>query len=97
MPEDMDKKIEEMLELSRENNKLLKKVRRVQKRAQLTRMIYWLFIIAITAGSYFYIQPYIEKTMALYNGTTSSITDLKNNLPDAHALDSFLNQINGKK
>lgn len=52
--------LEEQLELSRENNAILKKIRRVQKNSQIFRIVYWFIIIGISVGAFYFIQPYLE-------------------------------------
>lgn len=85
----MDPAIKELLEanlkLSQENNLLLKKVRRVQKRAYAAKLVYWVVILLIALGAYYYIQPYIQKVTDLYvkgsdtlNGFNQSFSDLDN-------------------
>jgi hypothetical protein len=100
----MDKELRDMLqenlELSRENNKLLKKVRGVQKRTHLFRLAYWIIIIGITLGAYYYIQPYLEKIISMYNEGAGSILQLQNfgnSLPDVSHLQDLLKQVQAKQ
>lgn len=52
--------IRKVLELSEENNKMLKKMERRNKWARIFRIIYWSFIIITAIGAYYLLQPYIE-------------------------------------
>jgi len=54
-------------ELSKENNKLLKNVRSVQKRAALSSIVRWLFLLIVAFGLYYYIEPYFAKIVDIYN------------------------------
>lgn len=49
-----------------ENNKILVRMRRVQRNAALVRAGYWVLIIALTFGSYYLIKPYISQLGAAY-------------------------------
>ncbi len=59
--------LEENLRMSRENNRLLIKVRSVQHWASIIRVIYWLVLIGISFGAFYFLQPYIENIMKLYS------------------------------
>ncbi len=81
--------LEANLELSKENNKLLKKVRRVQKIARNTKIVYWLFIVAIAFGAYYYVQPFVKKMTGFLPALSGLEGGLKN-LPDLKGLNELL-------
>lgn len=58
---------QESKELLKENNKLLKKLVRSQRWSSITRAVYWIIIIAVTLGLYYYVQPYIDNARGLYD------------------------------
>lgn len=62
--------------LTEENNKLLHKIRGVQRRATIWGTIKILVIIAIALGSFYYIEPYLNKIMDLY----SSVSGIEQNV-----------------
>jgi hypothetical protein len=64
--------LEEAVELSRENNKMLRKVRGVQKRQAIWSFIKIILIIAIAFGSFYYLEPYLNKLMNLYGQITGT-------------------------
>jgi len=99
MDKEMRDLLQENLKLSRENNEMLKKVRGIQKRAHFFQIMYWLFIIGITVGAYYYIQPYIEKILSVYNSGAGSILQLQNlgsSIPDVSHLQDLLKQLQVK-
>lgn len=77
----MEKEIKELLEanlkLSQENNELLKKVRRVQKRAYAAKIAYWVIILLVAFGAYYYIQPYVGKIENAYNQGVTNLQQFK--------------------
>lgn len=62
------KMVEETMELSKDNNRILRSIQRRDRMAMIMRIVYWLFILGIAAGAYYYVQPYIDKLMQTYTG-----------------------------
>ena len=79
-PEDK-KLLEESVQLSRENNTMLKKMLWVQRRGAFIRWTYWIIIIVLTIGSFFFIQPYLNSLIGVYSG--QDINSVLNNLPSS--------------
>ena len=65
--------LEENLSLSRENNSMLKSIRRTQRWGHIMRVSYWIIIILISLGAYYFIQPYIGSILNVYSGGVSDI------------------------
>ena len=75
----------ETVTLVKENNKMLKKVRSVQKWANFWLTIKALIFIGVALGSFYFLEPYINKTIDLYNkisGTTEKVNTTTNSLQD---------------
>jgi len=51
----------ELLELSRENNKMLRALRRSQRVSSILTVLYWAVILGSIFGVYYYFQPTIQK------------------------------------
>ncbi len=63
---DMDldnQKIDELLDLTRENNKMLHSMRGAQRRSSFFQLVYWVIILVSIFGVYYYFQPTIQKYM----------------------------------
>jgi len=75
-------KEEEILELCRENNKILRGMRRSQRLSSIFSLFYWLFIVGSMIAGYYFIQPLIEPLMNTYQQAMSGISDLGTNLND---------------
>lgn len=56
-------KVNELLELTRENNKILRTMRRTQRFSSFFTFIYWMIILGSIFGVYYYFQPTIKKYM----------------------------------
>lgn len=84
--------LEKNLEVSKENNALLKKIWGSIKINRFFTLLHWILIIGITLGAYYYVQPYIENFLSLYksvNEATSVINGLPS-VPDVNLLNKIL-------
>jgi uncharacterized protein involved in cysteine biosynthesis len=80
------KLLEATFQLAQENNHMLHKVRSVQKWATFWRTLKILVVIGIALGSFYFLEPYLNKIANLYNsisgmeqklnGGSSSFQDL---------------------
>ena len=55
------RKIDELLELTKENNKILHGMRRTQRFSSFLTLVYWAVILGSIFGTYYYFQPTIQK------------------------------------
>ncbi len=60
--------VEETRALSEDNNKILHSIQRQSRIALIVRAIYWVVIIGVTIGAFYYIQPYVDKLVSVYTG-----------------------------
>ena len=68
MDQEENKIISETLELSEENNKLLKKLVRSQQLSTVVSVIKWVIVIGASVGVYYLFQPIIDKLNEVYSG-----------------------------
>jgi hypothetical protein len=85
MDPESKKLIEETFYLAQENNKMLLKIRSVQKWDVFWSLLKWFVIIGIALGSFYYLEPYVNKIINFYgsisgtsqsSGTNGSFQDL---------------------
>lgn len=62
-----------LVKLTEENNKILHKMWRATRVAGLVRIFYWLLVIGVSIGAFYYLQPYIDQLMAVYGGIQDSV------------------------
>jgi len=67
---------------------MLHKIRGVQKRGTLWQVLKLIIIIGIALGSFYYIEPYLNKIMDLYN-SVSGMQQQINNSPIQDLLKKF--------
>jgi len=75
MEEDTKKLLRRNLEMTRENNKLLKKIRRNTIIANIMRLVWWSVIIGVPVFLYYYVlQPYVTELKVAYQGVTDGVS-----------------------
>jgi TRAP-type C4-dicarboxylate transport system permease small subunit len=72
--------LQKILELTEENNHLLKKMRRSQALGRFMTILYWVIIIGITAGAFYFVQPYIDRIVEAYTTVTNTAQQTKDTL-----------------
>jgi len=72
------KLLQNTFNLAEENNKMLHKVRGVQKRQVLFSVLKWIIIIGITVGAFYFLEPYVQQLQSLIEKTGVNIDQLKN-------------------
>lgn len=51
--------LEEILKITEQNNRILRRMRREVVLGRLFHILYWAIIIAVAVASYYYIKPYL--------------------------------------
>jgi len=85
MDPESKKLLEETLTLEQENNKILHSMRRSMMWTRVMNVIYWLIIIGISVGAFYFLQPYFDKVIGLYNtisGTEQKVNTTSNSFQD---------------
>jgi len=77
---DLQKLIEQNQELIRENIEIAKtnqkKIKQIQSNIRITmigKWLYWILIVSITAGAFYYSKPYINNIMDTYSNFKENI------------------------
>ena len=85
----MKELLEQVKATAEENNKILKSIRRSSRISYFFSILYWIVIISISVGAFYYVQPYIDDLTKTYsqikdtsnkisNVSTSPIQSIKN-------------------
>jgi len=77
--------MEELLTLTRDNNRMLHSMHRKMIMGQVMSVIYWIIIIGASGWSYYLLQPYIEKYMATFQSAMKMMGDLQESTAKASA------------
>ncbi len=73
--------LEETLALVKENNEMLKKVRGIQKWNLFFKIFYWILIVGVSVGTFYFLQPFVEQLQNTVKETNSSFQKLKDLVP----------------
>ena len=65
--------LERTLKISEENNRILKGMRRASRLGTAFRIFYWLVIIGLGFGTYYFIEPYVKQFNSVYSQFNSTI------------------------
>lgn len=76
MNDEEKKLLEETFKLSKENHEMLLKIRSIQKREGVFRILKILLVIAIGAGAFYFVQPYVDAIRSLFENMNNSINEL---------------------
>jgi len=74
---DENRQLEKTYELTKENNEMLKSIRRSQKMTKIFRIGYWVVVIGIAVGAYVFIEPYIGGLIGTYNEALENFNSIR--------------------
>jgi hypothetical protein len=77
MDPESKKLLEDTFRLSEDNNKMLHSMRRSMRVGHIMSLLYWIIIIGISVGAFYYAQPYIDQMMKLYGSASSVLKNFK--------------------
>lgn len=69
-----DQSMKHLVELTEENNKLLKKMHRAHLVDRTIRLLYWVVIIGASVGAFYVLQPYLDELKSIY-GDFQGVTE----------------------
>jgi hypothetical protein len=69
-------KIDEILDLTKENNRILRSMHRRMLWSQIFTFIYWLIILGVAGWSYYVFQPYLMKYIGSYENIMKSLDSM---------------------
>lgn len=72
-----NKNFDRLIALTEENNKLIKKMLRSARLGHVMRILYWLVLIGISIGAFYFIQPYLEQLISVYAGLNEGVSSLQ--------------------
>ena len=68
--------LEANLKVAKENNNMLRKMRGAQRRANIFKFLYWLVIIGIAVGAFYFLQPYFQVVQDLYQQVQTTLGEI---------------------
>ncbi len=89
-------KLEEIFEMTNENNDILIGIRRQQYVANAFRFVSWIVIFASLGGAYYYVKPAVDsfnQNKSKIDDTIKQFNDLRSQLPETKLLDQVMQGI----
>jgi len=95
MDEEFKSLLRRNLEITRENNKLLRKMHRSAVVSRIVQLIWWSILIGVPIFVYYYIlQPYLRELLELYSGVQNGVSDVQELLGRIPFIGDFLQDFN---
>jgi len=73
----MDPEARELLNrsvaLAEDNNKILHSIRRGMRISRFMSILYWVLIIGISVGAFYFLQPYVDQAMKMYQSVSATL------------------------
>ena len=69
-------KIDQILELTKENNRILRTMHRRMLWSQIFTFLYWLVILGVAGWSYYLLQPYLTKYLHSYEAIMKAVDNM---------------------
>ena len=76
MPPEEKELLEKSVVLAEDNNKILRSMRNSMRWGRIMTVIYWLLIIGISVGAFYFLQPYVDQVMKTYGSFSNAIKNL---------------------
>lgn len=77
MDQELRKLLKRNLEISKENNEMLHRLQSSMRWSRFFKLAYWVVIIAIMLGAYYFIQPFVDQLVGAYGGLSDGIDNLQ--------------------
>ena len=73
MDPEIKRRLDSISDTLRENNAILHKMYRKAKVATVPRIFYWLAIVGISFGAYYFVEPYVDQAKSVYSGVQDDL------------------------
>jgi hypothetical protein len=77
MDSESQKLLEETFVLEKENNKMLHSMKRSMFWARVMSVLYWILIIGISVGAFYFLQPYVDQVVKTYGSFSNAIKNFQ--------------------
>ena len=64
--------------LAEDNNRMLHSMKRSMFWAHVMNTLYWILIIGVSVGAFYFIQPYIDQVVKTYGSVSAMLRNFKN-------------------
>jgi hypothetical protein len=92
-----EEKLNRILELAEENNKMLRSLHRSQRAGTIFRILYWLIIIGSLVSAYYFLGPILKELIGTASAVMGQAGALQGQMQDMGALQDILKQLEQTK
>jgi len=78
--------LEKTYSLAEENNNILKGIRRSNRWSLFFKIFYWVIIIGVAVGAFYFVQPYVDVVFKAYQsvqGDFGKVKSIVNTIPSS--------------
>jgi len=76
MPPEEKELLEKSVSLAEDNNKILRSMRNSMRWGRIMTVVYWILIIGISVGAFYFLQPYVDQVVRTYGSFSNLIRNL---------------------
>jgi hypothetical protein len=69
--------LERTYKMAEENNDILRSIRRTNRLSLAFRVLYWVVILGLSLGAYYFIQPYLQSMLGLYDQVQGNVNTVQ--------------------
>ncbi|MBP6949101.1 MAG: hypothetical protein KBC41_02505 [Candidatus Pacebacteria bacterium] len=95
-----EEKLDVIYEMTIENNKMLRSLRRQHYFSSIMTILYWLMVIGAIGSAYYFVRPVVtllSNNSGKIEETVGQFNQIRNQLPEAKLINQLLNSLTGKK
>jgi hypothetical protein len=63
--------------LAEENNQMLRAIKHSMLWSRIMSVFYWVLIIGISVGAFYFLQPYLDQLMKTYGSVSNALKNFK--------------------
>ncbi|OGZ04803.1 MAG: hypothetical protein A2845_05565 [Candidatus Lloydbacteria bacterium RIFCSPHIGHO2_01_FULL_49_22] len=93
MPETDHDTLTKLLDIEKENNRILRGMHRSMLWGRIFTFIYWLVILGVLGWSYYFVQPYLVKYLETYQKLVHTISTLDSGAASLPNLQGLLDKV----
>ena len=93
-------KLEVVYQMTIENNKILRTIRRQHYFSNFLSSLYWLMVIGVIGGAYYFVRPIVtvlSNNTGKVEETINQFNQLRSNLPETKLINQLINSIKSQK
>jgi hypothetical protein len=76
MPPEEKELLEKSVVLAEDNNKILRSMRNSMRWGRIMTVVYWILIIGISVGAFYFLQPYVDQVIKTYGSFSNFVRNL---------------------